>query len=80
MISTINVCNFGSDLAVVRIAHVTDGSIAELADTDWVVYDMMVAPNGILPLTIGMTLDQGDSLVIYSDIASTTFIAWGAEE
>ncbi|MDD4247534.1 MAG: hypothetical protein PHT13_00250 [Methanosarcina sp.] len=80
VVSTINVCNFGTTPATIRIGHV-EADVASAANSeDWIIYDVVVGPNSVLPLSVGVTMGTLDSLAVYASTSNVTFIAWGAEE
>lgn len=80
VVSTINICNFGTTPALVRIGHVAADAASAVTDTDWIVYDVLVVPKATIPLSVGITMATTDSIAVYTDSADVTFIAWGAEE
>jgi hypothetical protein len=79
VVSTVLVCNRSSLAAHFRLAHV-DGAIAGVASEDYLFYDSDIAPNDSVILTLGITMSAADSLLVRSDSASVSFIAWGLEK
>ena len=77
VISTITVANLGSAPATYRIAVRPNG--ASLANEHYIVYDSSVAPQSTDTLTIGMTLDATDDVIVYASTATMAFNLFGSE-
>lgn len=77
VISTLVVCNRTATAATYRIAVRPDG--ASLANFHYVAYDVSIAANSFVTLTIGMTLDAADVVTVRSSTADLTFTAFGSE-
>lgn len=77
IISTLVVCNTSSAATTFR-AFATDGSAG--SESNAVAYDVSVAGNDSLFLTLGVTMDASDKLIVRSGTASAlTFTAFGSE-
>ena len=77
VISTITVANLGPAPATYRIAVRPNG--ASLANEHYIVYDSSVAPQSTDTLTIGMTLDATDDVIVYASTATMAFNLFGSE-
>ena len=77
VISTITVANLGSAPATYRIAVRPNG--ASLANEHYIVYDSSVAPQSTDTLTIGITLDATDDVIVYASTATMAFNLFGSE-
>ena len=77
IISTITICNLGPAPATYRIAVRPDGET--LANKHYIVYDSSVAPQSTDTLTIGMTLDATDDVIVYASTATMAFNLFGSE-
>ena len=77
VVSTLTVCNTTATAATFR-AFATDGSSG--AEGNAIAYDVSVAGNDSANLTIGITLDASDRLIVRAGTASSlTFTAFGSE-
>jgi hypothetical protein len=78
VVSSLVISNVSSAAALCRVYVVQSGFGPGLSNA--LVYDAYVNPSDVLPLTLGITLGQGDSLVVASSVAnSLTFHAFGSE-
>ena len=77
VISTITVANIGAAPATYRIAVRPNG--ASLANEHYIVYDSSVAPQSTDTLTIGITLDATDDVIVYASTATMAFNLFGSE-
>ena len=82
--STVNVrfTNRNATPVKVRLAMVDDiaaNALASLADEDYMEYDIEIRANGVLENT-GLAVPEDYSLVVESDTADVTVIAYGFEE
>lgn len=77
IISTITVCNMSGSGATYRIAVRPDG--AALSNQHYIAYDTTVSANNTTALTLGMTIDAGDVITVYSSNTSLSFTAFGSE-
>jgi hypothetical protein len=78
IISSLMICNRGAAKISFRTAHV-DGSIGDLANEDYMYYELQVNSHDSFVATLGITMAAGDTLVVRSDMANVNFIAWGSE-
>ena len=77
VISTITVANLGAAPATYRIADRPNGDT--LANEHYIVYDSSVAPQSTDTLTIGITLDATDDVIVYASTATMAFNLFGSE-
>jgi hypothetical protein len=77
VISTIFVCNRGSDASTFRIAVRPNG--ATLANEHYIAYDVLILGSTSTAITVGVTMDAADVLTIYSSSANLSFNAFGSE-
>ena len=77
VISTIAVCNRGSSSGTFRVAVRPNG--ASIATSHYVAYDVSLAANSIIALTIGITVDAADVITVRASSADFTFSAFGSE-
>lgn len=78
VISSITIANrSSSSAATFRISSSVAG--AATATKDYIAYDSTIAPNGIVILTIGVTLGAADKLRVYASTANLSFSAYGSE-
>lgn len=77
VISTLVVCNRGASSATYRIAVRPDG--ATLANSHYVAYDVSIAANSLVGLTLGMTVNAADVVTVRASTADLTFTAFGSE-
>lgn len=77
VISTINVANRSATAATFRIAVRPDG--AAIANQHYVAFDVSIAGNSLIALTVGATADAADVVTVRGSTADLTFIAFGSE-
>ena len=77
VISTIFVCNRGTDAATYRIAVRPDG--ATLANQHYIAFDISILPKTSTAITVGVTMDATDVLTVYASSADLSFNAFGSE-
>lgn len=77
VISTIVVCNRGNASATYRIALRPNG--ATLANEHYLAYDVTIAANDTVPLTLGVTCDASDVFTVRASTANLTFQIYGCE-
>lgn len=77
IISTISVCNRGTSSGTFRIAVRPNG--ATLANSQYVAYDVSLAANSLIGLTLGITVDATDIITVRASTADFTFSAFGSE-
>lgn len=77
IISTISVCNRGTSSGTFRIAVRPNG--ATLANSQYVAFDVSLAANSLIGLTLGITVDATDIITVRASTADFTFSAFGSE-
>lgn len=77
VISTIVVANRAAAAKTYRIAVRPNG--ATLADSQYLAYDVPLAANDSIALTLGITVDATDVITVYASSADLTFTAFGSE-
>lgn len=77
VISTINVANRSATAATFRIAVRPDGAV--IANQHYVAFDVSIAANSLIALTLGITADAADVVTVRASAADLTFIAFGSE-
>lgn len=77
ILSTITVCNRGTDIATYRISVRPNG--AALADQHYIVYDAEIGPKQTTALTLGVTVDGTDVVEVYASNGNFSFSAFGSE-
>jgi len=77
VVSSIIVCNRGTTVTTFRVSV----SVAGAATTtkDYIYYNVPIAGNDTFIATVGITLDNGDVLRIYSANNNLSFQAFGTE-
>ena len=71
---TVNICNRNTTDAVIRLALV-DGVLADLADEDYIEYNVVIKPGGLI-VRDGIEMMNGQSLVGYSNKGNVSFTIW----
>ena len=77
VISTIVVANRAAAAKTYRIAIRPNGDT--LANQHYVAYDVPLAANDSIALTLGITVDAADVITVYASSADLTFTAFGSE-
>jgi hypothetical protein len=78
IISSLTVANRSSSAAATfRLSTSVAG--AATATKDYIAYDITIAPNGIVALTLGVTLAPTDKFRVYASTANLSFNAYGTE-
>lgn len=77
VVSTIVVCNRGSASATYRVA--LRPNAATLANEHYMAFDVTVAANDTVPLTLGVTCDAADVFTVRASTANLTFQIYGCE-
>lgn len=77
VISTLTVANRGTAAATFRVAVRPNG--AALATSHYVAFDVSLAANSLLSLTLGITADATDVITVRASTADLTFSAFGSE-
>ena len=79
VVSTIVVANRSTSARTYRLA-VKPTSGTSLAEEHYLAYDVSIAANDSVALTLGITLSSGNVIVTYASAASSlTFTAFGSE-
>jgi hypothetical protein len=79
VVSTIVVANRSTSARTYRLA-VKPTTGTTLADSHYIAYDVSIAANDSVALTLGVTLSSGNVIVTYASAASSlTFTAFGSE-
>ncbi|MBM3984207.1 MAG: hypothetical protein FJ296_00720 [Planctomycetes bacterium] len=77
-LSTIVVCNRSATPTTFRISCSFVGG--GTANKDYIAYDVPIAGNDTVPLTIGITLGATDTVRVYAGAATLSFTAFGAQK
>ena len=77
IISTLVVCNRSSTATTFRVAARPGG--ATLANEHYVNYDVPIAANDSINLTLGYSFSAGDIVTVYAGNANLSFTAFGSE-
>jgi hypothetical protein len=77
VISTLIICNRAGSSATFRVAIRPAG--ASLANAHYIAYDVTIAANDTIPLTLGITLGATDVVTVYASTANFSFSLFGAE-
>lgn len=77
VVSSMTVCNRGTNAATFRIAVRPAG--AAIANSHYVVYDGAIAANDMLAFTLGLTLATTDVITVYASTANLTFQVFGSK-
>ena len=77
VVSTIVVCNRGNASATYRVA--LRPNAATLANEHYLAFDVTIAANDTVPLTLGVTCDASDVFTVRASTANLTFQIYGCE-
>lgn len=77
VVSTVNICNLSTTGSTFRIAVSPAG--AALANSQYLAYDIPVAGQDSISLTVGMSLAATDEVRVYANNTSVSFTAFGTE-
>jgi hypothetical protein len=77
VISTIFVCNRGSEAATYRIAVRPNG--ATIANEHYIAFDATVAAEETIAITTGITIDAADVVTVRASTADLSFSVFGSE-
>jgi hypothetical protein len=77
VLSTITISNIGTAAATYRIAVQKFGET--LSHKHMLAFDHAINSNSAETLTLGVTLSQGDKIIVQSDVDKVTFSAYGSE-
>jgi hypothetical protein len=75
--STLSVCNTSSNIITYRIAVRPSG--ASIATSQYLAYDVTLASNDAVMLTLGLSLGATDVVSVYASSASIAFSLFGSE-
>lgn len=77
VVSTVTVANRGSSAQTFRIS-VRPGGEAQ-ADKHYIAYDVSIAANSLLALTLGITLGAADVITVYNTSSDLSYSVFGTE-
>jgi hypothetical protein len=77
VISTIFVCNRGTDASTFRIA--VRPNAATLANQHYIAYDVLILGSTSTAITVGVTMDAADVLTVRASSADLSFNVFGSE-
>ena len=77
VISTIFVCNRGTDASTFRIA--VRPNAATLADEHYIAYNVLILGSTSTAITVGVTMDAADLLEVYASSGDLSFNVFGSE-
>lgn len=77
VVSTIFVCNRGTDASTYRIAVRPNG--ATLANEHYIAYEVLILGSTSTAITVGVTMDAADVLTVYASSANLSFNVFGSE-
>jgi hypothetical protein len=77
VISSLLVTNRGASSGTYRIAVRPNG--ATLSAEHYIAYDVTIAANSYVSLTLGLTIDASDIVTVYASTADFSFSAYGSE-
>lgn len=77
VVSTITISNIGTAAATYRLAVQKFGEA--LSHKHMLAFDHAINANSAETLTLGLTLSQGDKVIVQSDVDKITFSAYGSE-
>jgi hypothetical protein len=77
LISTLVICNRANTTATFRVACRPAG--ATLANQHYINYDVTIAANDSINLTLGISLGATDVLTVYASTTNLSFTAFGSE-
>lgn len=77
VISSLVVTNRGASSGTYRIAVRPNG--ATLSAEHYIAYDVTIAANSYVSLTLGLTIDASDIVTVYASTADFSFSAYGSE-
>jgi hypothetical protein len=77
VVSTLNVCNTSSSNVSFRIAARPNANT--LTAQQYLAYDIALPAQDTIALTIGMSLDQNDTITVFSFTGNVAFTLFGSE-
>lgn len=78
IVKTIVVCNIGASSRTFRIA-IVDGAIGDVADQDYLFYDVTIGANDSLIITGTFSMIATDTILVYASHAEVVFSCFGDE-
>ena len=78
VVSTITVCNRAAAIKTYRI--ILRPNDETLADKHYLAYDVAIAANDTVALTLGITMDASDKLYVSSSTNDLSFNVFGSEK
>jgi len=72
--ATVNICNRNKSDVEIRLA-IVDGILADLANEDWIEYDVTLRAGGLIERS-GLEMTPGQSVIGYSDKSNVSFQVW----
>jgi hypothetical protein len=78
IISSIVVCNTGTSQQTFRIA-ITPGTISSVAIQDYIYYDVIIPSNDTFVSTAGLTMTNGNTIMVRASSADVVFSCFGSE-
>lgn len=78
VVSSIVVSETGGAIATFRVCAIAAGTTATIAGSS-LAWNVSIAANGVITLTLGITLAAGATLVVQASTANVTFTAFGQE-
>lgn len=78
VVSTIVIANRGATATTYRLA-VKPTAATTLANVHYIAYDVAIAANDSVALTLGLSLASGNAIRTYAGNANLTFSAFGSE-
>lgn len=78
VVSTISVCNTGTDPGTFRVA-IIPGELSAISKKDHIYYDLPLAGNDTFMATIGLTISAGYSIAVYGSSSDIVFSSFGSE-
>lgn len=77
VVSTVVVCNRSSSAGTFRLSVSAAGGAT--ANKDYIAYDVAIAGNEFMAITVGLTLGATDKVRVYASSANMSFSAYGQE-
>ena len=79
IVSTLFVCNGGTISSTFSIWHVQNGGVNDVTQIDRLYKDVVIQGSDTFATTSGISMEAGDSLVVYGASTNINFIAEGIE-
>ena len=80
VISTISICNLTASAQTYRLAVTSSATAASaVTNAEHIAYDVSIAANDTVALTLGVTAEAGKKIVARSNSASVAFNLFGSE-